>query len=302
MRHIERPCRRHLAPLVLAALLVLAAPPRASASDGIAVPGGTEVDLTYHVYGGGLLVLSLDTRAAFGTGQYAIASDIATEGLVDRFFHGRMSSRAHGLLTDAGPQMQHYAQAYKGRFGARSVDMRRAADGGYDVEAEPDAGYMEHGPLDPKKIVGTVDPLTASIYAALTGAARPCTSSVPVFDGRRVYDLDFSMLQTDRLEPRIAGEYAGEAWRCKVVYKPVSGFSREWHIRRIKDPLQPATVWMARFDGGENGDGEAQSFLIPVRLQIESTWFNAVAHLTRASIDGRELIASAAADADVAGD
>lgn len=104
------------------------------------------------------------------------------------------------------------------------------------------------------------------------------------------------MQAADRLEPRAAGEFAGEAWRCEVVYRPVSGFTREWHIRRAKDPLRPATVWLARFEGAENGAGERQSFLLPVRLQLESAWVNAVAHLTRASIDGRELIVSAAAD------
>lgn len=274
----------------LAAALTLAL--SATAASGEAPVDGTAVDLTYRIYGGGLLILSLDTRAEFSAERYTITSDVATEGLVDRFFHGRMSTRAHGLLTDEGPQMQHYAQAYKGRFGERSIDMTMTPEGTYEVEAEPDK-LPEHAPVDPKAVVGTVDPLTASIYGALTRAGQPCVARVPVFDGRRVYDLDFSMLATDDLEPRATGEFAGEAWRCKVVYTPKSGFTRDWHIRRAKDPLRPATVWLARFEGSENGAGERQQFLLPVRLQIESAYFNAVAHLTRASIDGRELIAGA---------
>lgn len=287
----RRPKRRISRPVaLLAGVLTLALPATAS---GEVPSNGTAVDLTYRIYGGGLLILSLDTRAEFDAERYAITSDVATEGLVDRLFHGRLSSRADGLLTADGPQMQRYAQAYKGRFGERSIDMTMTPEGTYDVEAEPDE-LPEHAPVDPKAVVGTVDPLTASIYGALTRAERPCTARVPVFDGRRVYELDFSMLATDDLEPRAAGEFAGAAWRCKVVYKPVSGFSREWHIRRAKDPLRPATVWLARFEGSENGAGERQQFLLPVRLQIESAYFNAVAHLTRASIDGHELIASVA--------
>lgn len=275
-------------PLLFAAL--------AFAVPASATPAGepATVDLTYKVYGGGLLILSLDTKAELGGGRYKIASNVATEGLVDRLFHGRLTSRAHGALTGTGPQMERYVQDYKGRFGDRSIDMTLAADGTYDVEAKPeDGGAIEQGVLDPKAAVGAVDPLTASIHAVLSGAERPCAATVPVFDGRRVYDLDFSMQATDSLEPRVAGEFAGTAWRCTVVYKPKSGYAREWHIRRAKDPLKPATVWLARFDGAENGAGETQSFLLPVRLQISSAYFDAVAHLTHASIDGRQLIASA---------
>gem|GEM_PF-4243146 len=50
-------------------------------------------------------------------------------------------------------------------------------------------------------------------------------------------------------------------------------------------------MWLARFDGG-NGAGDGPSLMLPVRVQVESAYFNAVAHLTRASIDGRELIVS----------
>lgn len=277
---------RHLAPLLFGALLIAAVPAGATPA---AAPN-TAVDLTYKVYGGGLLILSLDTKAELGGGRYEIASNVATEGLVDRLFPGRLTSQAHGTLTGAGPQMQRYMQAYKGRFGDRSIDMTLAADGTYDVAAEPE-NLPEQAPVDPKAMAGAVDPLTASIYAALAGAKAPCASRVPVFDGRRVYELDFSMRATDRLEPRAAGEFAGEAWRCEVVYKPKSGFTREWHIRRAKDPLRPATVWLARFDGG-NGADNGPSLMLPVRVQVESAYFNAVAHLTRASIDGRELIAS----------
>lgn len=282
-------CRTRRLTLLFAAALTMIATPAAATPTG---EPATAIDLTYKVYGGGLLILSLDTRAELGGGRYEIASKVATEGLVDRLFHGRLTSRAHGFLTGAGPQMERYVQAYKGRFGDRSIDMTLAADGTYDVEARPEDGdEIEQGPLDPKAAVGAVDPLTASIHAALTGAEAPCASRVPVFDGRRVYELDFSMLATDRLEPRAAGEFAGAAWRCKVVYKPKSGFTREWHIRRAKDPLRPATVWLARFDGG-NGADDSQSLMLPVRVQVESAYFNAVAHLTHASIDGRQLIAS----------
>ncbi len=276
-------------PLLFAAL--------AFAVPASATPAGepATVDLTYKVYGGGLLILSLDTKAELGGGRYKIASNVATEGLVDRLFHGRLTSRAHGALTGTGPQMERYVQDYKGRFGDRSIDMTLAADGTYDVEAKPeDGGAIEQGVLDPKAAVGAVDPLTASIHAVLSGAERPCAATVPVFDGRRVYDLDFSMQATDSLEPRVADEFAGTAWRCTVVYKPKSGYAREWHIRRAKDPLKLKQRCGWRVSTvRRTAPHETQSFLLPVRLQISSAYFDAVAHLTHASIDGRQLIASA---------
>lgn len=253
----------------------------------------TLLDLTFEFYGGGIHAASLNTRAAVAPARYEIASRIQTEGVVDTLFHGIMQSSARGRLTDDGPRLESYAQYYNGRFGERAVQMSREPSGMYQVAAVPRDGLLANGQL-PSSVKGAVDPLTASIYGALNEVGEPCAQSIPMFDGRRVFRLDFSYDATEELNPQSPGVFAGEAFKCKVKYRPVAGQSRKWKIEEAKNPTPPVTVWLARFGGVVGDDGGTRQFVLPVRMLFETRYINAVVHLTRAEIDGRELVKTAA--------
>lgn len=249
----------------------------------------TSVDLSFEIYGGGMHVVSFGTQAVLTPRSYEIAAQFQTEGLADGLFNGRGSSAASGLLTPSGPRLLTYSQEYDGRFGERSIAMALDDSGSYRVTALPADGVHTNG-FSPSAVRGSIDPLTASIFTAINASASPCDQTIPVFDGRRIFHLEFSELERTSLNPEGAGAYQGDAWKCSVLYKPIAGYTRKWLVSQAKDPLKPFTVWMARFDEamGPNGD---QPLILPVRMLFETAVLNATAHLTAASVDGQQLIA-----------
>ncbi len=247
-----------------------------------------EVDLSFEVYGGGLHVVSFGTQATLTPKRYEIAAQFQTEGVADTFFNGRGSSTASGMLTPAGPRLLNYSQEYDGRFGERSITMALDETGRYDVAAEPADGIHKHG-FSASAVRGKVDPLTASIFTAINATAAPCSQTIPVFDGRRIFNLKFAELEQTELAPVGAGAYAGPAWKCSVVYDPVDGFTREFLVERAKNPLPPFTIWLAKFDE-QMGPTGTQPLVLPVRMMFETPVVNAIAHLTAAEVDGQPLI------------
>ena len=259
--------------------------------------GLTTLDLTYEFYGGGLHVVTLDTQAVITPSRYEIASQIETTGIADTLFKGRLHSSARGMLTATGPRLDSYSQDYNGRFGERSVYMSLTSGGLYDVETKPSAAEDKRTNIPPGALRGTVDPLTASIYTALNQGDDPCRQSIPVFDGRRVFKLDFAYDSQEELTPQAPGVYAGNATKCKVTYRSIAGHTRKWALAEAKDPTPPFTVWIAEFEGlvGDRTD-KTEHFTLPVRLLVETRYISAVAHLTQAVIDGQQLIRTAAAN------
>ena len=247
-----------------------------------------EVDLTFEIYGGGLHIVSFGTQAVLTPKRYEIAAQFQTEGVADTLFNGRGSSTATGVLTPAGPRLLNYSQEYDGRFGERSITMALDDSGRYNVAAEPADGIHKHG-FSASAVRGKVDPLTASIFTAINSTAAPCSQTIPVFDGRRIFNLKFKELDQTELQPIGAGTYTGPAWRCSVLYDPVAGFTREFLVERAKNPLPPFTVWLARFEE-QMGPGGTQPLVLPVRMMFETPVVNAIAHLTTAEVDGRALI------------
>ena len=62
-------------------------------------------------------------------------------------------------------------------------------------------------------------------------------------------------------------------------------------LQQARDPLKPFTVWLARFNE-IMGPGGTQPLVIPVRMELETPVVNAIAHLVKAQVDGRQLIAA----------
>ncbi len=273
-----------VASLYASAASATEAPTTADAPDASA----NQVDLTFEIYGGGLHIVSFGTQAVLTPERYEIAAQFQTEGVADTLFHGRGSSTASGLLTPAGPRLLNYSQEYDGRFGERSITMALDESGRYNVAAQPVDGIHKEG-FSASRVRGKVDPLTASIFTAINSSAAPCSQIIPVFDGRRIFNLKFKELDETQLQPIGAGTYAGPAWKCSVLYDPVAGFTREFLVERAKNPLPPFTIWLARFDE-QMGPSGNQPLVLPVRMMFETSIVNAIAHLTTAEVDGKALI------------
>jgi hypothetical protein len=287
---VFRPPLRALRRLALAGL-ILAAP-----AAGHAGPAPTRLDIDYRFYFGGLDLFQMDVAAEMAPDSYRLDTFMRTQGVADTFIRSEIRSNVEGRIDAGAPHPVRFSSSYDGTFGPRSVRMVYDGGGPAEVEAQPadPADDREAVPDDMRR--GTVDPLTASLISAIaqsaevSGAATSgppkCPGTIPIFDGRRRYDISFTYEGEDELATSNEAAYSGPATICRLETKRIAGFSRSWERQEAKDPPPPPKLWLARV--GPEG------LVLPVRLVAKTRWGTAVAHLERLDREGQTVLAPAA--------
>jgi hypothetical protein len=295
MSHVMARRLRFLLPAL--GLAVLGAP-------AVADPAPQRLGIDYRFYIGGLDLFAMDVAAELGPTRYSLDTRMRTQGLADTLLSSTILSKVDGAIARGKAMPQRYSSFVEGRFGPRSIEMTYGPDGPADVKVAPSDPADDRTPVDDDLKRGTVDPLTASLVSAIaqstipqgrlaplvgaggasTAGAAPiaCPGVVPVFDGRRRYDLQFTYEGEDKLATSNEAAYGGPAIICRMETRRIAGFSRQWERDEDRDRPPPPKLWLARL--GPEG------IVLPVRLVAKTRWGTAVAHLQRLTADGRPVL------------
>lgn len=245
--------------------LSLAWRPAAASSD--------RMNLVYEVYSGGFHVLNFELDLALAPERYDVTARINSAGFIGWFMPWRQISESRGAL---GPELVspelHRSQAdFRGR--KRSVEIDYDAGKVGEVRVDPPAREDEgrdEVPVERRR--EAMDPIS-SILSAIRriSAGQGCGGRLPVFDGRRRYDL----VLTDHSnrgpgQPQLAGA-PSEKVQCDFVYEPIAG-----HNRRDADP---ETKDKRRIQSGRVFAERNGALVVPVRIEIDGDWGKTIAHL-----------------------
>lgn len=255
-----------------------------------AAPGARAADLepralalAYEVYAGGLHALSLEARLARSAGRYQAQLEARTDGFIARLFDFWLTSEVSGagVAEKLSPDRFKTAARWQKRD-PRSVEIIYGPGEGKTVRAEPPPEEDEREAVPEWLQRDTLDPLSASVAVMeRLREAGSCDAEIPIFDGRRRFDLT----AVDKGEVEIAANdyssYAGPARKCELELVQVTGF---WEGgRRDADRLPTrVTVYLApALPGGPP---------VPVRIEGERQVFGGFrVHL----IEARSLAAPA---------
>jgi hypothetical protein len=213
----------------LVALLALSGP--AAGDDAV-------VELGYDVRFGPLPILAMEVRSEIGGDRYRATSTVQTTGLIDKIYPWRSTSESRGRRDGVGlrPEWHRSDGRYRSQRRTVAIDY---PDGG-PVRAVVTPGPEKGHDVVPDELQqATVDPLTASLLTVGTD----CRGLVPVFDGRRRYDLRLEELPAATV-PRSRGAlYAGHARRCRATVEARAGYWRD----DPRDSDTPTTLeyWIA---------------------------------------------------------
>ncbi len=154
-------------------------------------------------------------------------------------------------------------------------------DGKGDIKAAfnpPNTDQNRKGVSDEQKR-GALDPVTALLQMlAHVALDQSCTVKVPVFDGKRRFDLNGEDRGQEIIDDKDYGVYNGPARKCSVDFTMIAG---EWKDREKN-----------RFWEKENGEQGRDTFHIwlaslgpqlpelPVRLDSTSAFGDIIGHLT----------------------
>ena len=203
-----------------------------------AVAQDFNVELGYDVRFGPLPVLSMELTSEVGGDRYRATSALRTEGLIGKLFPWRSKAESRGRREGPALHPQWHRSEGSYRSERRTVEIDYPDDG-------PVRAVVTPGPEKKRDVVpdelqqATVDPLTASLLTVGT----ECHGLVPVFDGRRRYDLRLEELPPATVPWSRGALYAGSAKRCRATVEARAGFWRD--DPRDSDTPTTLDLWIA---------------------------------------------------------
>lgn len=242
----------------------------AAASSASAAPERSRLDLSYDVYAGGFHAGKLHTIMKFEGPGYAVEAHGRSIGFFGKVFPWWMTAYARGKMADSLiiPAASGQRNRWRGR--KRFIDIVFAGELPTVVRAEPDTRRSNQVGPDLRR--GAVDPISG-VLRVITGldTGRGCDLSFPVFDGRRVYDLEVRPAGVETFGAGRYSPFTGSAVKCLVQYRRKAGAVDDGFAPDLRTA---AEVWLARVFGGAPP--------VPVRVRFDLRMGAVVAHLVEA--------------------
>ena len=197
--------------------------------------------------------------------QFTAAASGATSGLLRAFASGQGSGASRGLIVGGTPVPASFAASITT---SKKTEEIRMTLGSGDVkefaitpEPEPDSN-SDRIPVTAAHRRGVSDPMTASLVR-VPGNGNPlapqaCPSTVPVFDGRIRYNLQFAYKRMERV--RADKGYEGQAVVCAVYFVPLAGYVPSRSSIKYLASQRDMEVWLAPI--------AATRVLVPFRISI----------------------------------
>ncbi len=243
----------------------------------------TNLKVDYSIALGGFNLGTADIEANLGDGNYELDATVRTEGIADQFFETTFVLESQGSFLGNRVKPARFVSTYQDADSSRRVELTYPSRGAPVMAAEPayGDGFGPHVQLN--DILMTQDPISALLLPISSATASPCDRSLPLFDGRRRYDLQ---LREDGMTEINGGEnaYNGPAMRCTVGMLPVAGYERKTLIKLLarEDSIR---VWLAPLQGSD--------VWIPVRMTLRTPFGGAVMRATRFEVASTEDVATA---------
>jgi hypothetical protein len=270
-------------PALLAATVALAC---ISSSLPVQAEDGDTLSLSYGIYVGGNRVYRINYTAALTPDGYKTSVTMSPKGLGKVFADFKLRMTAAGVLAGGEPQPVDFTMESSRDDDHKKVSMSWPADeipkADRSFEMSEDRAAAVHQVLDSEM----PDPLTAVLRHALHSADKPCTRTLRSYNGAEVYDLVFTFLEHDEIGSSKNAIYSGPAYKCRVVFVPIAGYSEKRMRKHLNDP-PTYTLWFANVISPTT----ATKFLVPVQAlgKAGKRTFKIIA--SEAEMSGRPLTA-----------
>lgn len=200
-------------------------------------------------YSGSLFILPIGELAVTGSVTsrgYSMRSDMKTTGFGKLTKSGGIWSTSIGFYDDTKMRpSQHVIQRLNEKGRRTTIYYDNA--GNPKVTIKPSYGSMGQPPATDEERRGALDAQSAIMKLMMIGhkfGDKPCTGSLPVFDGKQRYNLrlEYKGIQTLR-----QSSYRGEAVRCNVYLEAVSGYDPE-DVPTKEEGAAPLEIYMVNFE------------------------------------------------------
>jgi len=211
------------------------------------------IRLSYTLYVGYLSALDVTATVSLGDGRYRIEALVAPQSWIAWALPWTARFLGEGRIEDGAARPEHHQVASTWGHRSRKTEIDQDADGTVRVAFDPPVQDAGREPVPDPLRTGTIDPVSA--VAALSEAARGdrgCPAAMPMFDGRRRFDIQGERLPDAAIPASRYSAYAGPSTVCRLTFSMVAGGyrdgerSRFWQAPKAGRPRPPAEVWLAR--------------------------------------------------------
>lgn len=255
------------------AILMLTLLPAMLSGAATAAEAPRSYSLTYDLWQGGFNALVLETEIKNNGTGYRAEFEAHTNGLVGFFYPYSVEARSSGLASDPFLEPQSFRTDSVKSGKKRRQEIVYRDDGSLDVRHDPPREFKKRERVPKALMLGTVDPISA-VYSVLATVERlgSCEANVPVFDGRRRYDVQVSQGGQVDLAPSKYGIYSGPTTLCHVSVQRLAGFKTKKSASHLPVTLD---VWLAPIIEGAPA--------VPVRMEGVNSLGHMVVHLASTS-------------------
>ncbi len=230
----------------------------------------------------GKAALSVD----IGNGRYATSVSGRASGLFSVLVNGEGTAAAQGAIKDGRAVPVAYRSAITRHD--EKTELRMAFDNGAvtDLTAETVPPAPDRVPLRDAHRKGIIDPLSA-LLVPMSGAfdvlaADTCNRTLPIFDGRRRYDLKLSFKRMDRVKAEKG--YAGPVVVCAMAFQAQAGHSASSTLIKYLSEGRDMELWFAPIAGTR--------LIAPFRASVPSMLGNVVVQATQFEVLSQTAAAS----------
>jgi hypothetical protein len=229
--------------------------------------------MDYKIYFGGISVVALEIDVERTGRAYQVFSKMRTLGLIHQFFPWTMTGYSRGRFVDGEVQPQSVGHTSNWRGNQRLMEVRYDRGRPMVTRRVPQTDKHERVPVADADIVNTLDLSSAIIAMSLASqTAEACTGHMPVFDGRRRYDMVAQRVGIEAVRRYGRSDVEPNALKCRVTVVRRSGHRKVAANSDAEKINRTGTVWFA-----PGGDGVPPA---PMRIEVETPWGLVIAHLT----------------------
>jgi hypothetical protein len=211
--------------------------------------------------------------------RYVASAHGKASGVLSMLVNGEGSVVTHGTIADDRLVPSYFTSRISDDEG--NSDLRMTFEDGNvkDINGSlpPPADRVAVTEADRR---GVNDPLTAMLIPTKAGddalAGANCLHVLPIFDGRRRYNLALSYKRIDKI--KLAHGFSAAVLVCGVILQPIAGYRADSMLVKYVAGRRDLELWFAPIAG--------TAFVAPIRvvmptllgtLEIAATQFDAIA-------------------------
>jgi len=213
--------------------------------------------MRYEAFGSlGLHAVTSRTEIGEAGARYTVVAELATRGVTGFVLDLAEHSRVKGRLTDDSA----VPEAFRSDTRRNGEDRHDRVDYHDDGSIEGSASPAPITPIAAPQMHGTVDALTAYLVVERRlGRGGDCTLVIPVYEGRRRYDLRYTDRGEQILSPAGGQQFTGATHACHMKRAEIAGFPAD---PKESEGAREGTIWFARLTPGD--------LMVPVRMELET--------------------------------